>query len=163
MVTGEAPIPQISHGLRICPIRASQVSEVAGRFGVRRQPRQRKPTLDGMSAEDAAIKRNVETLRRDGTVVARFDTAQDAAAWRADMRRACRAAGLRIRTGLADADDRIAWTWHVHHVLTEAGDRAARRAMEAAHNGEPRVPFHELVREEQRKMLRVVRDDEPTV
>lgn len=114
-----------------------------------------------MSAEDAAIKRNIEILRRDGTVVARFDTAEDAAAWRAAMRRACRAAGLRIRTGLANADDRIAWTWHVDHVLTEAGDRAARRAMETAYNGEARVPFHQLVREEQRKMLQVVRD-EPT-
>jgi hypothetical protein len=113
-----------------------------------------------MSAEDAAIKRNIETLRRDGTVVVRFDTAKDAAAWRAAMRRACKVAGLRIRSGLANADDRIAWTWHVDHVLTEAGDRAAHRAMDAAYNGEPRVPFHELVREEQRKMLRVVRDDD---
>jgi hypothetical protein len=70
-----------------------------------------------MSAEDTAITHNVETLRRDGTLTARFDTA-------------------------------------------EAGDRAARRAMEAAYNGEQPVPFHELVREEQRKMLHVVRDDD---
>jgi hypothetical protein len=80
---------------------------------------------------------------------------------RAEVRRACRTAGLRIRTGLANADDRIAWTWHVDHVLTEADDRAARRAMEAAYKGEPCVPFHQLVREEQRKMLQVVRG-EPT-
>jgi hypothetical protein len=65
------------------------------------------------------------------------------------MRRACRAAGLRIRTGLANADERIAWVWHIDHVLTEAGDRAARRAMEAAYKDEPRVPLHELEREEQ--------------
>lgn len=113
-----------------------------------------------MSAEDAAIKHNIEALRRDGTVVARFDTAEDAAAWRSAMRRACRSTGLRIRTGLANADDRIAWTWHIDHVVTEADDRASRRAMEAAYDGKPPVPFHELAREEQRKMLLIVRDDE---
>jgi hypothetical protein len=114
-----------------------------------------------MSAEDAAIKRDLEKLRRDGSAVARFDSAEEAAAWRAAMRRACRTAGLRIRTGLANADDRIAWVQHVDHVVTEAAERAARRAIEAAYSDEPRVPFHELVREEQRKMLRVVlpRDD----
>jgi hypothetical protein len=36
--------------------------------------------------------------------------------------------------------------------------------MEAAYNDEPRVPSHVLEREEQKKMLRIVRDDEaPTV
>ena len=39
------------------------------------------------------------------------------------MRHACRAAGLRIRTGLANADERIAWVYHVDHVLTEAENR----------------------------------------
>lgn len=39
------------------------------------------------------------------------------------------------------------------------GERAAHRAIEAAYNDEPHVPFHELVREEQRKMLHVVRED----
>jgi hypothetical protein len=74
------------------------------------------------------------------------------------MRRACRAAGLRIRTGLANADDQIAWAHHVDHVVTEAETRAARRAIEAAYgDDQPKVPFHELVREEQRGMLRVVR------
>jgi hypothetical protein len=111
-----------------------------------------------MSAEDAAIKRDLEKLRRDGSVVARFGSAEDAAAWRAAMRRTCRAAGLRIRTGLANADDRIAWVYHVDHVVTEAAERAARRAIEAAYDeDQPRVPFHELVRDEQRKMFRVVR------
>ena len=94
--------------------------------------------------------------RRDGSVVARFDTAEDAGTWRADIRHACRAAGLRIRTGLADADDRIAWVYHVDHVVTEAAERAARRAMEAAYSGQPRLPFHQLVRQEQRKMIRIV-------
>ena len=113
-----------------------------------------------MDAHDDAISRQVDVLRRDGTVVARFNSGKEATAWRAAMRRACRAAGLRIRTGLSNADERIAWVWHVDHVLTEAGERAARRVIEAAYNDEPRVPFHELVREEQRKMLRVVRDDD---
>jgi hypothetical protein len=54
----------------------------------------------------------------------------------------------------------FAWVYHVDHVLTEAENRAARRAIDAAYNDEPRVPFHQMVREEQRKMLQVVRDDE---
>jgi len=117
-----------------------------------------------MGTQDADIDRQVDALRGDGTVVARFESADEAAAWRAAMRRACRTAGLRIRTGLANADERIAWVWHIDHVLTEAGERAARRATEAAYNDEPRVPFRELEREEQKKMLRVVRDEEaPTV
>lgn len=114
-----------------------------------------------MSAEDAAIKHDLEKLRRDGSLVARFGAAEEAAAWRAAMRRACRAAGLRIRTGLANADDRIAWAWHVDHVVTEAAERAARRAIEAAYSDDqPRVPFHKLVRDEQRKMLHVVRSED---
>jgi hypothetical protein len=113
-----------------------------------------------MGSQDAAVARQVDRLRRDGSLVARFNSGEEAAAWRAAIRRACRAAGLRIRTGLANADERIAWVYHVDHTLTEAGERAARRAMETAYNGEPRVPFHQLVREEQRKILRVVRDNE---
>jgi hypothetical protein len=74
------------------------------------------------------------------------------------MRRACRAAGLRIRTGLANADDRIAWVYHLDHVVPEAAERTANRAIEAGYSDhKPRVPFHELVREEQPKMLWVVR------
>jgi hypothetical protein len=114
-----------------------------------------------MSAEDAAIKHDLEKLRRDGSVVARFGSAEEASAWRAVMRHACRSAGLRVRTGLANSDDRMAWTWHVDHVVTEAEDRAAHRAIEAAcSDDQPHVPFHELVREEQRKILRVVRSNE---
>ena len=112
-----------------------------------------------MGSQDAAVARQVEMLRRDGTVVGKFSSSEEAAAWRAVMRRACRAAGLRIRTGLANADGRIAWVYHVDHVLTEAENRAARRAIDAAYNDEPRVPFHQMVREEQRTMLQVVRDD----
>jgi hypothetical protein len=114
-----------------------------------------------MSAEDAAIKHDLEKLRRDGSVVARFGSAEEAAAWRATMRRTCRSAGLGIRTGLANADDRLAWVYHIDHVVTEAAERAARRAIEAAYSDDqPRAPFHELVREEQRRMLRVVRSDD---
>jgi hypothetical protein len=114
-----------------------------------------------VSAEDAAIKHNLEKLRRDGSVVARFGSAEEAAAWRAMMRRVCRAAGLRIRTGLANADDRVAWAHHVDHIVTEAETRAASRAIEAAYSDDqPQVPFHELVREEQRRMLRVVRSND---
>jgi hypothetical protein len=114
-----------------------------------------------VSAEDAVVKRDLEKLRRDGSVVARFGSAEDAAAWRAAMRRACQAAGLRIRTGLANADDQIAWVYYADHVVTEAAERAARRAMEAAYSDDqPHVPFHELVREEQRRMLQVVRPTE---
>jgi hypothetical protein len=60
------------------------------------------------------------------------------------MCRACRMAGLRIRTGLANADDRIAWNHHVDHVATEAAERAARRAVEATYNDDQsRALFHE--------------------
>ena len=117
-------------------------------------------SLGDMGSQAAAVARQVEILRRDGTVAGKFSSSEEAAAWRAVMRRACRAAGLRIRTGLANADERIAWVYHVDHVLTEAEDRAARRAIDAAYNDEPRLPFHQMVREEQRKMLQVVRDDE---
>jgi hypothetical protein len=48
---------------------------------------------------------------------------------------------------------------HVDHVVTEAEERAAQRVMEAEYaDDEPRVPFHELFRDEQRKALRIVRD-----
>ncbi|MGH3402417.1 MAG: hypothetical protein ACRDRJ_07885 [Streptosporangiaceae bacterium] len=57
------------------------------------------------------------------------------------------------RTGIANADARIAWAYHVGHVLTVAAERAASRAIELALSGDgsQRVPFHELVREEQRE------------
>jgi hypothetical protein len=65
-------------------------------------------------------------------------------------------AGLRVRTGLS-ADGAVAWAYHLDHVVTEAWSRAARRAIEAAYDGDaPPAPFHELVHQEQRKMLRLV-------
>lgn len=98
----------------------------------------------------------VDVLRRDGSVVADVTTAAERQEWRAGMRRACRAAGLQVRTGLT-AHGGVAWAYHVDHVVTEAASRAARRAIEFALSGEQPPPaFHELVREEQRKMLRLV-------
>lgn len=85
-------------------------------------------SLGDIGSQDGAVARQVEMLRRDGTVVRKFSSSEEAAAWRAVMRRACRAAGLRIRTGLANADGRIAWVYHVGYVLTEAENRAARLA-----------------------------------
>lgn len=74
-------------------------------------------------------------------MVARFGSAEEATAWRDAMRRACRFAGLRAGTGLANADDRIAWAHHVDHVMTEAAERAARRAIEAAYDDDqPQCP-----------------------
>ncbi len=103
------------------------------------------------------VRRWVEELRRDGSVVVRMDTAEDAQEWRAEIRQACRAAGLRVRTGVS-GDGEVAWAYHVDHVITPAASRAASRAIEAAFSSTGQlVPFHELVRQEQRKILRVVR------
>lgn len=104
------------------------------------------------------MRRCAEVLRRDGSVIARLGNAADTQEWRAGIRRACRAAGLRVRTRLS-ADGEVAWAYHVDHVdhvVTEASSRAASRAIEAAFSGEATAPFHELVRQEQRKMLRLV-------
>jgi hypothetical protein len=147
----------MSHDRRIGPLYPPSARSEADCSTLGIATRQQEPRLGDMSAEDAAIKHDLEKLRRDGSVVARFSSAEEAAAWRAAMRRVCRTAQLRIRTGLANADDRIAWAWHVDHVVTEAESRAACRAIEAAYSDDqPRIPFPELVREEQRKMLRVV-------
>ncbi len=109
-----------------------------------------------MSVEERYLRHCAELLRRDGSVVARLETAADTQAWRAGIRRLCRAANLRVRTGLS-ADGEMAWAYHVDHVVTEASSRAAGRELEAAFSGgAPSVPFHELVRQEQRKMLRLV-------
>jgi len=109
-----------------------------------------------VSVEQDYVRRCMEALRRDGAVRAQFQVPGDAGEWRAGMRRACRAAGLRVRTGLS-GDGGAAWAYHVDHVVTPAESEAASRAIEAALSGdEKHVPFHELVREEQRKMLRVV-------
>jgi hypothetical protein len=109
-----------------------------------------------VSVPEYYVRRCAEVLRRDGSVVARLATAAQRQEWRAGIRRVCRAAGLRVRTGLS-ADGEVAWAYHVDHVVTEASSRAACRAVEAAFSGEvPPAPFHELVRQEQRKMLRLV-------
>jgi hypothetical protein len=72
------------------------------------------------------------------------------------MRRACRAAGLRVRTG-ASQDGTRAWAVHVDHVVTAAETQAVNRVIEAAMAGELQpAPFHVLVRREQRKLLRAV-------
>jgi hypothetical protein len=102
------------------------------------------------------VRRCAEVLRRDGSVTAALATAADRQEWRAGIRRVCRAAGLRLRTGLS-ADGEVAWAYHVNHVVTEAWSCAADRAIEAALSGEaPSAPFHELVRQEQRKILHLV-------
>lgn len=108
-----------------------------------------------MSVEEQYVRHCAEVLRRDGSVIARLGSAADTKEWRAGIRRACRAAGLRVRTGLS-ADGAVAWAYHVDHVVTQASSRAASRAIEAAFSGEATAPFHELVRQEQRKMLRLV-------
>ena len=109
-----------------------------------------------MGSDAAKLRSDLEIMRRDGSVVVRFGSAEEAGEWRAAIRKACRAAGLRVRTGTANADAATAWAYHVDHVVTEAARQAAARAMDAFFGREERKPFHELVREEQRKMLRVV-------
>jgi hypothetical protein len=109
-----------------------------------------------VSFEQHYVRRCVDDLRRDGSVIVQLPVGGDAEGWRAGIRRACRAAGLRVRTGVS-GDGQVAWAYHVDHVVTPAASRAANRAIEAAFSGDPQpVPFHKLVRREQRKMLRVV-------
>lgn len=113
-----------------------------------------------MTAEDERLIGDLARLRRDGSVVARFDSADAAAQWRAGIRRLCRSADLRIRTGRANGDSRIVWATHVDHIVTDAAQRAAQRAIAAAYSGDAdRAPFHELVRDEQRKMLHIIREN----
>ncbi|MGH3157577.1 MAG: hypothetical protein ACRDNF_13490 [Streptosporangiaceae bacterium] len=109
-----------------------------------------------MSSEDTNLRRDLEVLRQDGSVLVRFTSADKAGEWRAAMRRACRTAGLRVRTGIV-GDGQAVSAYHFDHVVTEADLRAAARAMDTALTGDkPSAPFHELVRQEQRKMLRAV-------
>ena len=76
-------------------------------------------------------------------------SAGEAARWRAGVRRVCRAAGLRVRTGASQGQGGTA-AWAVHA-------EAASRVIEAALDGEPLpAPFHVLVRQAQRELLRVV-------
>src|SRR5712664_2862878 len=109
-----------------------------------------------MSAGEHYLRGDLEVLRRDGWVTATWAAAGQAAGWRAGMRRTCRAAGLRVRTG-ASEDGLLAWAVHVDHVVPAAETEAASRAIEAALAGEPQpAPFRVLVRQAQREMLRVV-------
>lgn len=100
----------------------------------------------------------LEVLRRDGSVVVSTADVGDVEEWRRAIRRACRVAGLRIRTGVTASG--LAWVDHLDHVVTTAEMQAVARALHNAVAGEPKRPFHELVREEQRKRLTVV--DGPT-
>lgn len=96
----------------------------------------------------------VEVLRRDGSIVVAARDIEDVDAWRREVRQACRAAGLRVRTGMNDHG--AVWAYHVDHVSTDAEVQAAGRALSNLINDKPAVPFHELVRDEQRKLLTVV-------
>jgi len=98
----------------------------------------------------------LEVLRRDGSVVVAASALDDVDEWRRTVRQACRSAGLRVRTGINGHG--AVWAYHVDHVVTDAAMDAAARAMDAAFSGAERRPFHELVREEQRKRLAVVSD-----
>lgn len=112
-----------------------------------------------MTTDRVRLATDMEILRRAGTVSARCASEHEASEWRAAIRKWCRSAGLRVRTGLVNGDTRTAWAFHLDHVVTEADQRAANRLIEAALSVTVQEPasFHELVRQEQRKMLRVVR------
>ena len=114
-----------------------------------------------MSAAEYFLRGDLEALRRDGTVTTRWAIVEEAARWRAGMRRVCRAARLRVRTGASQGQRGVvAWAVHADHVVTAAQAEAASRAIEAALDGEPLpAPFHVLARQAQREMLRLVPPD----
>ncbi|MFD2414997.1 hypothetical protein [Amycolatopsis pigmentata] len=103
---------------------------------------------------ETSIDAVVAVLRRDGSVAVPAGDLGDVDAWRRQVRRACRAAGLRIRTGVSD--NGVVWVDHVDHVVTDAEQRATNRAVSNLLKGQPPVPFRQLVREEQRKVLTAV-------
>jgi hypothetical protein len=111
-----------------------------------------------VSAAEYFLSGDLEALRRDGSVTTRWTTAEEAARWRAVMRRVCRAAGLRVRTGASQGQaGMVAWAVHPDHVVTAAQAEAASQVIEAALDGEPQpAPFHVLARQAQREMLRLV-------
>lgn len=98
----------------------------------------------------------LSVLRRDGSVVVPADDLDNVEEFRRSVRRACRAAGLRIRTGVTDSG--AIWIDHVDHVVTDAERRAVARTLDNMFSGTSGPPFHELVREEQRKQLTAVKD-----
>jgi hypothetical protein len=58
---------------------------------------------------------DVEVLRRDGSVLVKCLSDEQAGERRAAIRKQCRTAEMRGRTGIANADGRIAWVFHVDH------------------------------------------------
>ncbi len=99
-----------------------------------------------MGAGEYFLRGDLEALRRDGSVTKSWPTAEEAARWRAGVRRVCRAEGLRVRTG-ASQDGTLAWALHVDHVVTAAETEAVNRAIEAALDEAPQpAPFPILVR-----------------
>jgi hypothetical protein len=114
-----------------------------------------------VNAAEYFLRGDLEALRGDGSVTTRWTTAEEAARWRAGMRRVCRAAGLGVRTGASQGQRGVvAWAVHADHVVTAAQAEAASRMIEAALDGEPQpAPFHVLARRAQREMLRLVPPD----
>jgi len=100
-----------------------------------------------MSAGEYFLRGDLEVLRRDGSVTTRWAAAGEAARWRAGVRRVCRAAGLRVRTGASQGQGgTLAWAVHAGHAVTAVQAEAASRVIEAALDGEPQAaPFHVLV------------------
>lgn len=99
----------------------------------------------------------LDTLRRDGSVVASVSDLDDLDEWRRTVRQACRRAGLRVRTGVnANGVVRVE---HVDHVVTDAEMQVAARAIDDVFSGSESRPFRELAREEQRKRMTIVRDE----
>lgn len=69
----------------------------------------------------------LDALRRDGSIVVAASELDDVGEWRRIVRQACRASGLRVRTGV-NARGAV-WVYHVDHVVTDAAMQAAARAM----------------------------------
>jgi hypothetical protein len=108
------------------------------------------------SVSESWVDAVLDALRRDGSIVVAASDLDDVDEWRQIVRRACRAAGLRVRTGV-NAHGAV-WVYHRDHVVTDAEMQAAARAMDNVFKGAERRPFPELVREEQRKRFTVVRE-----
>jgi hypothetical protein len=112
--------------------------------------------MAGAEPEHAEL---INTLRRDGALIVPVCDIGDVKAWRSGVRRACRKAGLRIRTGLTTNGEAI-WVDHIDHVVTPAQMQAATRATADYLAGIPATPHDQLVRQEQRRLLTVVPDVE---
>ena len=107
---------------------------------------------------DAAINEPHHTVARDGFCRSPVRVRRASGRAAGGDPQAVPRRGAEVRAGIASADARIAWAFHVDHVVTGAAGQAASRAIELAlslDGGQP-VSFYELVREEQRKLLRLV-------